>query len=100
MEELEWVIERQMVYYNTERRHSGLGYRAPVVYLRQEGIHPRVLVETGPRSGSVSGVHVPSFRLCAIIVSRIGVGSQLRNSYSTILYFLWKVSVEPERRTK
>lgn len=40
------------------RRHSGLGYRAPVVYLKEAGIHPRVLVETGPQSGSVSGAQV------------------------------------------
>ena len=58
LEELEWVIDRQMRYYNTERRHSGLGYRAPVVYLKEAGIHPRVLVETSPRSGSVLGTQV------------------------------------------
>ena len=59
LEELEWVIDRQMRYYNTERRHSGLGYRAPVVYLKEVGIHPRVLVETGPPSGSVLGAQIP-----------------------------------------
>jgi len=37
-----------MRYYNTERRHSGLDYRAPVAYLKKEGIHPRVFVERGP----------------------------------------------------
>jgi hypothetical protein len=55
LEELEWVIDWQMRYYNERRRHSGMGYMAPVEYLRRQGIHPRVLVETGPRSGSVSG---------------------------------------------
>jgi transposase InsO family protein len=59
LEELEWVIERQMRYYNTERRHSGVGYVPPVEYLRARGIHPRVLAETGPRSGSVLGAQVP-----------------------------------------
>jgi len=58
LEELEWVIDRQMRYYNTERRHSRLDYRAPVAYLNEEGIHPRVLVETGPRSGSVLGAQI------------------------------------------
>ncbi|MFZ2349305.1 MAG: DDE-type integrase/transposase/recombinase [Candidatus Bipolaricaulis anaerobius] len=63
LEELEWVIDRQMLYYNQERRHSGLGYRAPMAYLEDEGIHPegihpKVLVEIGPRSGSVLGAQV------------------------------------------
>ena len=58
LEELEWVVERQMRYYNERRRHSGVGYMAPVEYLRRQGIHPRVLVETGPPSGSVSGAQV------------------------------------------
>ncbi len=56
---MEWVIDRQMIYYNTERRHSGVGYRAPVVYLNEAGIHPRVLAETGPPGGSVLGAQVP-----------------------------------------
>jgi len=42
------VIERQMRYYNTERRRSGLDYRAPVAHLKKGGIHPRVLGERGP----------------------------------------------------
>ncbi len=58
LEELEWVIDRQMLYYNQERRHSGLDYRAPMAYLEDQGIHPKVLVEIGPRSGSVSGAQV------------------------------------------
>jgi len=58
LEELEWVIDRQMRYYNTERKHSGLGYRAPVAYLEEQGIYPRFLVEIGPPSGSVSGTQV------------------------------------------
>jgi len=68
-EELEWVIERQMRYYNTKRRHSGLDYRAPVAYLKEEGIHPRVLVEIGPRSGSVLGAQVLSDYLSMFILS-------------------------------
>jgi hypothetical protein len=61
LEEVEWVIDRQMAYYNRERRHSGLDYRAPLTYLEEQGIHPRVLVETGPPSGSVSGAQVPKY---------------------------------------
>jgi len=37
----------------------GVGYRAPVECLKEQGIHPRVLVETGPPSGPVSGAQVP-----------------------------------------
>ena len=64
LEELEWVIERQMTYYNEERRHSALGYRSPVEYLEEQGIRPGVLVETGSRSGSVSGAQVPRREEC------------------------------------
>ena len=63
LEELEWVVERQMRYYNEGRRHSGVGYMPPAEYLRRQGIHPRVLVETGPPSGSVSGAQVRRWRL-------------------------------------
>ncbi len=66
LEELEWVIKRQMRYYNTKRRHSGVGYVPPVEYLRSQGIHPWALVETGPRSGSVSGAQAPAFRRCCM----------------------------------
>jgi len=33
LEELEWVIENQVNYYNHERRHSRLDYRSPMEYL-------------------------------------------------------------------
>ena len=33
MEELRLVISRQMKYYNTKRRHSSLGYIAPMAYI-------------------------------------------------------------------
>ncbi|MBW1936492.1 MAG: transposase [Deltaproteobacteria bacterium] len=46
LEELEWVIGRQMNYYNCERRHSSLDYR---------GIAPKTLAENGVRSGSAPG---------------------------------------------
>ena len=36
LEELEWVIRRQMKYYDCERRHSRLGYRSPMEYLVNE----------------------------------------------------------------
>jgi len=59
LEKLERVIDRQMTNYNTERRHSGLGYRSPAAYLEEQGIHPRVLIVTGPPSGSAAGAQVP-----------------------------------------
>ena len=31
--ELSGVVDRQMVYYNTERRHSSLGYLSPLMYI-------------------------------------------------------------------
>ena len=33
MEELKVVVSRQMKYYNTERRHSSLGYVSPMTYI-------------------------------------------------------------------
>jgi len=58
LEELEWVIGKQMDYYNTERRHFSLGYRSPVEYLVSEGFMPKTLAEIGLASGSVSGAQV------------------------------------------
>ena len=55
LEELEWVIGRQMGYYNNERRHSRLEYRSPVGYLTSVGFIPKTLAEIGLESGSVSG---------------------------------------------
>ena len=55
LEELEWVIGRQMDYYNNERRHSSLGYRSPMEYLTSEVILLKTLAEIGLASGSVSG---------------------------------------------
>ena len=40
-EELEWVIGRQMGYYNLERRHSRLDYQSPLGYLISEGFVPK-----------------------------------------------------------
>jgi putative transposase len=40
LEELRTVVDRQMTYYNTERRHSRLAYQSPLEYLHQEGILP------------------------------------------------------------
>jgi transposase InsO family protein len=34
--ELVQVIDRRMTYYNTDRRHSTLGYVAPMVFIRQQ----------------------------------------------------------------
>jgi hypothetical protein len=48
LEELEWVIDRQMAYSNRERRHSGLDYRVPLTYLEEAGIHPRLLSRNRP----------------------------------------------------
>ena len=58
LEELEWVIGRQMNYYNHDRRHSRLGYRSPMEYLVSEGFVPRTLAENGCQSGSASGAQV------------------------------------------
>jgi len=55
LEELEWVIRRQMKYYNCERRHSRLGYQSPMEYLVNEGFVFKTLAENGCESGSVSG---------------------------------------------
>lgn len=55
LERLEWVIARQMGYYNYERRHSRLDYRSPMEYLVSEGVIPETLVENGVKSGSASG---------------------------------------------
>jgi len=52
LEELEWVIERQINYYNCERRHSRLAYRSPMEYLISAGFIPETLVESGGKSGS------------------------------------------------
>jgi transposase InsO family protein len=52
LEELWWVIRRQMDYYNYERRHSSFGYRSPMEYLTGEGIIAKMLVERGVKSGS------------------------------------------------
>jgi len=58
-EELEWVIGKQIWYYNHERRHSRLGYRPPLEYLVTEGFIPGTLAETGAKSGSAFGAQVP-----------------------------------------
>jgi len=34
--ELVQVVDRRMTYYNTDRRHSNLGYVAPMVFIRQQ----------------------------------------------------------------
>ena len=38
LDTLREIIKRQMQYYNRERRHSGIGYQPPLVYLNSEGI--------------------------------------------------------------
>jgi putative transposase len=38
--ELIEVVDRQMTYYNSRRRHSSLAYRSPLEYLHQEGMLP------------------------------------------------------------
>jgi len=35
------VVNRQMRYYNRERRHSGVGNRPPLAYLESEDLRPR-----------------------------------------------------------
>jgi transposase InsO family protein len=41
--ELRDVLGDQMVYYNRERRHSGIDYRSPIEFLRAEGRPPGIL---------------------------------------------------------
>lgn len=56
LEELEWVIGRQMDYYNCERRHSSLDYRSPMEYLVNIGFIPETVAENGGgKSGSATG---------------------------------------------
>ena len=45
LEELEWVIGKQMGYYNNERRHSRLEYRSPVEYLTSVGFIPKTWLQ-------------------------------------------------------
>jgi len=42
--ELRRIVNERIVYQNTERRHSTLGNRAPVDYINDEEILPRLLV--------------------------------------------------------
>jgi len=51
LEELEWVIGKQM--------GSRLEYRSPVEYLTSVGFIPKTLAEIGLESGSVSGAQAP-----------------------------------------
>ncbi|MGY4706907.1 IS3 family transposase [Candidatus Bipolaricaulota sp. J31] len=62
MEELEWVIEKQIDYYNCKRWHSRLGYRSPLECLESEGFISKKLVEKGAKSGSASGAQAPNNR--------------------------------------
>ena len=55
LEELEWVIGRQINYAGCERRHSSLDYRSPMEYLISNGIVPKTLAENGAKSGSAPG---------------------------------------------
>jgi putative transposase len=41
--DLEGLIDGQMRYYNGSRRHSSVGNRPPLAYLKSEGIGPRTL---------------------------------------------------------
>lgn len=43
LEKLIEIVNRQMTYYNTRRRHSRLAYQSPLAYLHQEGILPSCL---------------------------------------------------------
>ncbi len=41
LEEVIEIVDRQMRYYNSKRRHSRLAYQTPLEYLHTEGILPR-----------------------------------------------------------
>jgi len=43
LRDLRTLIDRQMKYYNRQRRHSSLGNRPPLEYLKSEGIGPNTL---------------------------------------------------------
>jgi len=62
LEELEWVIGRQINYYNCERRHSSLNYRSPMEYFISKGIVPKMLAETGAQSDSAPGAQAPTIK--------------------------------------
>jgi len=59
LEELEWMIGRQMRYYNRECRHSSLGYQLSMAYLVNEGIVPKVLPKNVGKTGSAPGAQLP-----------------------------------------
>lgn len=40
LSDLHEVLDRQMQYYNHERRHSGVGNQPPLAYLESEGLRP------------------------------------------------------------
>jgi putative transposase len=65
-EELEWVVGRQMGYYNNGRRHSRLGYRPPVEYLKSEGFIPETLAEKEAKSGSATGAQATEDEMFAM----------------------------------
>ncbi len=43
LEEVIEIVDRQMRYYNSKRRHSRLAYQTPLEYLHTEGVLPRPL---------------------------------------------------------
>lgn len=43
VEEVIEIVDRQMGYYNTKRRHSRLAYQTPLEYLHTKGMLPRTL---------------------------------------------------------
>ncbi len=53
-----WEAPRGLAAFASRTKTRGFGYVPPVEYLTEQEIHPRVLVETGPRSGSVPGAQV------------------------------------------
>jgi hypothetical protein len=55
LEELWWVIGRQMDYAGYERRHESPGYRSLMEYLIGEGVILKMLVEKRAKSGSALG---------------------------------------------
>lgn len=52
MAELTAVVDSQMEYYNTERRHSSIGYVSPLTYIER--------VRAGSATGSSRGIGVGS----------------------------------------
>ena len=61
--ELKRLVAQQMQYHNCRRRHSALGYTAPMDYIIREEILPQTafgLASLGSQTGAGFQPHVPT----------------------------------------